>query len=312
MNRLRIATQLPPRFTDALAQRMPDVEWVDIPRGADFRLDPDIEILLPGPFAAAGGTPPAIPPPGWPFGLRWVQLISAGLDFYPPWLFAVEQVTSARGASAPALAEYALAAVFAAAKQLPESWIHSAEEWVHRPVGDVAGSTLTIFGFGAIAEALAPRAQAMGMKVIATRRSDAPFPISGVERAADLPELIARADHLVLAAPSTPETTGIINGDTLSHARPGLHLINLARGNLIDDAALLAALDNGQVARATLDVTHPEPLPAGHPFYTHPRVLLSPHTNTLTPNTIAATADQVADNLMRFLRGEPLQNRVGG
>jgi phosphoglycerate dehydrogenase-like enzyme len=172
----------------------------------------------------------------------------------------------------------------------------------------VAGTTLGIIGFGSIAEALAPRAQALGMTVIATRRTEAPFAVPGVTRV-DTDTLFATADHVVLAAPLTPETRHLVDTRRLALAKPGQHLINIARGGLIDDAALLASLDRGHIT-ATLDVTEPEPLPAGHPFYTHPRVRLSPHTSVATPGTRAALAQRFSENLDRYRAGLALANIV--
>ena len=101
-----------------------------------------------------------------------------------------------------------------------------------------------------------------------------------------------------------------MNRAVLARAKPGLHLVNIARGALIDDDALLEALDDGRVSQASLDVTHPEPLPAGHPYYSHPRVRLSPHTSVHTPQTRINLAAKFADNLSRFHQGAPLDDVV--
>jgi phosphoglycerate dehydrogenase-like enzyme len=219
-------------------------------------------------------------------------------------------VTSARGSSAVALAEFALASILAAAKRFPDIWIKHAEQWTPTPLSLISGTTLGLVGFGAIGEALAPRAQALGLNVLAVRRSDAAIPVPGVARVASLEELFARCDHVVLAAPATAETEQMINRAVLSHAKRGLHLINVARGALIDDDALLQALDEGQVSWASLDVTHPEPLPAGHRYYSHPRVRLSPHTSVHTPDTRNNLAVRFAENLARFRQGAPLANVI--
>ncbi len=311
MGRVLVASQLDDAFTRAIAARAgSDVDIISIPRGELEALPKEAAILIAAPFRRAGGELRGAPPPGWPFGLRWVQLVSVGIDFYPHWLFAGPTVTSARGSSAIALAEFSLAAIFAETKRLPNIWIDSAEDWRPTPLQMVEGGTLGIFGFGAIGEALAPRAQALGLNVIATRRSADPIRAPGVERVSCIGELFARADHVVLAAPATPETLGIVNREVLRAAKPGLHLINVARGALIDDAALLEALDAGAIARATLDVTHPEPLPEGHAFYTHPKIRLSPHTSVHTPDTRAKLALSFADNLARFLTGAQLHDVV--
>ena len=232
-----------------------------------------------------------------------------GIDFYPDWLFEGPVVTSARGSSAVALAEFALAAMLAAAKRLPDIWIDGPERWTPTPLTLIEGQTLGLVGFGSIGEALAPRARALGMEVLAARRSDRPITAPGVERV-DLATLFARSDHVVLAAPATAQTEHLVNAALLAHAKPGLHLINVARGALIDDDALLAALDDGRVSQASLDVTHPEPLPAGHRYYSHPRVRLSPHTSVHTPQTRINLAAKFAENLDRYRQGAPLADVV--
>jgi len=310
MSRLVIASQLNATFNTAFAERLPDVEFVNVPAGSTADLPRDARVLIAAPFRKAGGSLPAGPPPGWPFAVKWVQLVSVGIDFYPDWLFQGPVVTSARGASATALAEFALAAIFAEAKRIPEIWIDRFERWTPVPIKLVAGTTLGVVGYGSIGQALAPRARALGLNVLAIRRSRAPIADEGVEQVHDLPELFGRSDHVVLAAPSTPETRHLISAEVLAHAKPGLHLINVARGAIIDDDALLAALDDGRVALASLDVTHPEPLPFNHAYYRHPKVRLSPHTSVHTPDTRRNLAAQFALNLVRFREGAPLEDVV--
>ncbi|WP_337188036.1 D-isomer specific 2-hydroxyacid dehydrogenase family protein [Phenylobacterium sp.] len=310
MSRLIVASQLNDAFNTSFAQALPEVDILPVPAGPPAGLPHAAKVLIAAPFRKAGGSLPPVPPPGWPFDLRWVQLVSVGIDFYPGWLFDGPVVTSARGSSAVALAEFALAAILAATKKLPDIWIDRFEQWAPTPLGLVQGRTLGLVGFGSIGEALAPRAQALGMKVLAIRRSDTPIPTPGVERVHDYCELFARSDDVVLAAPATPETVRLVDAKLLAHARPGLHLINIARGALIDDVALLAALDDGRVGLASLDVTHPEPLPFNHPYYSHPRVRLSPHTSVHTPDTRRNLAAQFAANLKRFQDGAPLDGVV--
>jgi phosphoglycerate dehydrogenase-like enzyme len=310
VSRLVVASQLPELFNSVFAQHAGDAEIIAVPPGLTAPLPDKTRVLVAAPFRKAGGVLPAKAPSGWPYDVEWVQLVSVGIDFYPDWLFDGPVVTSARGSSAVALAEFALAAILAEAKRLPGIWIDKAERWAPQQLRLVSGSTLGLVGFGAIGEALAPRAQALGLNVIATRRSDQPIPTPGVERVADLNTLFARSDHVVLAAPATPETQHLIDRTVLTHAKPGLHLINIARGALIDDDALLEALEDGRVGRASLDVTHPEPLPEGHPYYTHPRVRLSPHTSVHTPDTRINLATRFAENLARFRSGAPLADVV--
>lgn len=305
MGRLVVASQLDEVFNTAFAEQAADIDIVAVPRGAPDGLPQDARVLIAAPFRRASDVPP-----GWPFDLQWVQLVSVGIDFYPDWLLQAPIVTNARGTSAVALAEFALASILAEAKRFPELWIDRASAWQAQPLKLVSGTTLGLVGFGAVGEALAPRAQALGLKVLAVRRSNQPIAVEGVERVASVAELFARSDHVVLAAPSTADTRHLINREILAQAKPGLHLINIARGALINDAALLEALDSGQVGLASLDVTEPEPAPENHPFYSHPRVRLSPHSSVHTPDTRRNLATQFAANLARFRQGAPLHHVV--
>ena len=121
---------------------------------------------------------------------------------------------------------------------------------------------------------------------------------------------MAASDHLVLALPLTEETRGVVNAEMLATAKPGLHLINVARGPLIDQEALVAALDAGTIAAATLDVATPEPLPAGHPFYSHPAIRLTPHVSGMSEDNEDRLTARLLDNLDRFLEGKPVPGIV--
>jgi phosphoglycerate dehydrogenase-like enzyme len=309
VRRIVIASQLTEQFHTGFLAAVSNVEIVPIKRGPAPMPPPEAEVMFGSPFHRTGADNKYPPPPGWPFGLKWIQLISAGVDHYPGWLFGGPPVTSARGVSSLALAEFALGAIFAATKRMPDIWIHEHAAWKTLRLKLVEGATLGIVGFGAIGEALAPKARALGMKVIAVRRSGAPM-APGVERAADLADLFARSDHVVIAAPATAETHHMVNADILARAKAGVHIINVARGTIIDDRALLAALESGQVSLASLDCTDPEPLPEGHAFYTHPRIHLSPHTSTYTPDAQPNLIVKFARNLARYRNGEPLEDVV--
>jgi phosphoglycerate dehydrogenase-like enzyme len=117
--------------------------------------------------------------------------------------------------------------------------------------------------------------------------------------------VVASADHLLLALPATDSTRSLIDAAVLAQAKPSAHIINVARGSILDQDALLAALDERRLGFATLDVTEPEPLPAGHPLWTHPRVRLTPHVSSNYTAVIHALFDKVATDLERFIRGEP-------
>jgi phosphoglycerate dehydrogenase-like enzyme len=245
-------------------------------------------------------------------GVRWAQLIGTGLDGVPPEVRAAPFLTSARGVAAVAISEYVITAMGAFARDFPRNWLSEPPaSWFTQPAGLLAGATLGLFGFGGIAQRVARIALAMDMSVVALRRQDLPSPIAGVTMASSFSDLISVADHLVLAAPATDDTRQVINADTLALVRKGVHLVNIARGSLVDQDALCLALDEGTVARASLDVVTPEPLPAGHWMYDHPKVFLTPHASWAGQVQFAAATEYFCDNLERFLAGEPLEGVVG-
>jgi phosphoglycerate dehydrogenase-like enzyme len=246
-----------------------------------------------------------------PDEVEWVHILGAGVGGFPFELLRGRPLTCSRGASAVPIAEWVLAVVLAFEKQVPESWLHeSPEAWNRASLGEVAGKTLALIGVGAIGTEVARRALAFDMRVVALRRSPRPLPFDGMRAAASLHEAVRDADHVVIAAPATPETRHLIDKDALAQMKDGVHLVNIARGSLVDQDALLEALDSGKAARASLDVVDPEPLPAGHPLYTHPKVRLTPHISWSSPVTMPRTMEIFLDNLRRFRTGEPLQGLV--
>jgi phosphoglycerate dehydrogenase-like enzyme len=148
------------------------------------------------------------------------------------------------------------------------------------------------------------------MKALGHRRRDLPSPDPSIELAASMAELLERSDHVVVAAPGTASTHHLINAQTLAAMKPGAHLINVARGSLVDQDALIAALDSGHLSLASLDVTDPEPLPEGHVLYSHPLVRLSPHISWSSPTTVQRTVGCFIDNIGRFRAGQPLEGVV--
>jgi phosphoglycerate dehydrogenase-like enzyme len=246
-------------------------------------------------------------------GLRWIQLVGTGIDGFP--LERVGDhvvVTNMPGASAVAISEWVLTMMLAFEKRVPEVWLDAApERWQGDPrLGSLSGKTLALVGMGGIGLATAARARPFGMRAIAVRRSSTPSPDPEVELVGSLADLLAEADHLVLAAPLTHATRHLLDAEALALVKPGVHLVNVARGGLIDQDALRVALDDGTVARASLDAVEPEPLPAGHWLYGHPGVRLSPHISWSRPGAIPDLLARFADNLRRYLDGEPLHSTV--
>ena len=247
-------------------------------------------------------------------GVRWVQLSGTGVDNVAPAVFDHDRiVTCARGASAVPISEWVMAAILAWAKRFPETFLHEPPKYWNFPsptLDRVEGSTVALVGLGGIGAAIASRALAFGMHVRALRRTDAPSPVAGVEVVRTLDELLPGADHVVLAAPATTKTRHLLDAAAFAQMTPGVHLVNIARGSLVDQDALRGALDDGTVAMATLDTVDPEPLPAGHWLYTHPKVRMAAHVSWYTPQLQAAAVDILIENVGRYLRDEPLLHVV--
>jgi phosphoglycerate dehydrogenase-like enzyme len=297
---VRVINQLGRQAAEAIAATVPDVEVIDgaDPPPPDLRAD----VLF-------GGWGPHTLEYAQRVG--WVHLAGTGIDSFPPELFEGRTVTNARGASATPISEFVLAAMLAFEKHLPDTWIHEPpEHWNFAPLGWLNTRTLGLVGLGGIGMAIAERALPFGMRVRALRRRPEASPIEGVEVVGSLEELLPEADHLVLAAPATHRTRRLINAETLEVVKPGVHLVNIARGALVDQDALRAALDDGRVAMATLDTVEPEPLPAGHWLYSHPKVRLSAHVSWASPAGMARTVEIFLDNLHRYANGEPLLHLV--
>ncbi|QQA44247.1 NAD(P)-dependent oxidoreductase [Pelagovum pacificum] len=298
------ASSLPAGPTDAIAGHADVIVARDVSE-APWEVGPGVEAL----FTHQSQWGDATRPPGWPFDLKWLHTTSAGVEILPDWVFEVPLVTRGCGIQDKAIAEYVIAAVFAREKSFLAPPVTKREDWQPRKLGDVSGKVLGIAGLGDIGLATARLGLAVGMRVKALVRRPRPMP-EGIEMAASLATLAGECDHLVLSLPLTTATRGILNADVLSGARPGLHVINVARGALIDDAALLEALDTGTVGGATLDATWPEPPPDGHPYYTHPKVTLTPHVCGVTPDADRRLASRLAGNIDRYLAGDDLSGAV--
>lgn len=314
--RLRILNPLGEAVGEAIARVDPRLEVINDRESPGWARAHEVDVLLTAP-SHGWRQAPAQAPAGWPGRLRWVHTASVGIDFFPPWLLQAPLVSCARGVAAAPIADYVLSALLAQSQpwaerrvDSPEAWRRVFEQTEAAPLRLLAGQHLGLVGFGAIGRAVARRALAFGMQVSALRRSAAPLDEPGVAQARSLPELLSQVDHLVLALPITAESRHVINAEALAHARPGLHLVNIARGALVDQQALLQALDSGRLGAATLDVTDPEPLPAGHPLYTHPKVRLTPHISWAAGEVRHATSDKFIAELRRYLRGEPLADLV--
>jgi phosphoglycerate dehydrogenase-like enzyme len=235
-----------------------------------------------------------------PDGVRWVQLPSAGVESWLDKIDADRLWTSAAGAYGLPVAEHALALMLAGTRRLADC--ARAQTWTAPPARPLDGSTVAIVGAGGIGRALIALLAPLDVEVLAVTRRGR----DGTLPAARLPEVLPTADHVVIAAPATPDTRHIIGAAELEAMRADAWLVNVARGSLVDTDALVAALAAGAIGGAALDVTDPEPLPDGHPLWSEPRALITPHIANPAATLRHYLAQHVGENLRRFLAGEEL------
>ena len=246
--------------------------------------------------------------------LRWLQSAAAGLDA-PVFAMILDRgirLTSAHVNSIP-IAEWVLASVLDH-YQDPAAWrVGQADRaWRPRRFREVHGSTWIVVGMGGIGRAVAVRARAFGAEVIGVRRMPrGDEPVDEMVGVAELDAALSRADVVVLATPATAEARGMVDDAFLGRLRPGSVLVNVGRGALVDEDALLRALDRGVPERAILDVFATEPLPADSPFWDHPRVWVTPHSSAGGLGSLERGAELFLDNLGRYVRGELLLHEVG-
>ena len=253
--------------------------------------------------------------------LRFVQSFSAGTDQYDKALFAKAGVrlANAQGVNERAVAEHAMALILALTRQLHKARDNQRERRWRGMIGDralreqeLAGKTLVVVGLGRIGARLARLARAFDMRVIGVRRTATAAPdADAVVAPADLALALAETDVVALTCPLTSETEGLIGAAALHVLKPGALLINVARGKVVDEPALLAALRDGRVGAAALDCFHDEPLPRESPLWTLPNVLITPHSAGETARYETNLIDILVDNIERLLRGETaLRNQV--
>jgi phosphoglycerate dehydrogenase-like enzyme len=244
-------------------------------------------------------------------GVEWVHFFGTGVDGMPAEVLEGRIVTCSRGAGSVPISEWVLAVMLAFEKHLPDAFAREPpQRWSWAELGGLCGRTLGLVGLGGIGSAIAARALAFGMDVRAVRRTEAATPVAGVQVVSSLKELLPASDHLVLAAPATQRTRHLLDDAAFGLVKPGVHLVNIARGALLDQDALRRALDDGRVARASLDVCEPEPLPEGHWLYSHPGVRLSPHISWSSPELDGRIVELLVDNVRRFVAGQPLEGIV--
>ena len=242
-----------------------------------------------------------------------VQTFNAGLDD-PVYRRMADKGIRICNSSAQgiAIAEYVLGQVMSVFQPIEQQRAQQvARSWDKTPYREISQSEWLIVGYGPIGQALTHRLHAFGAGISVVRRSAGT--LAGVDRcgtAGDLPEYLGRADVIALACPLNDATRGMVDAAFLAAAKPGAVLVNIARGGLIDDEALIAALDSNQISTAILDVFHTEPLPDDDPLWTHPQVRLTPHTSFAGDGVQGRWDRLFLDNIARYVRGEPLDRLV--
>jgi len=250
--------------------------------------------------------------------VQWVHSRAAGLDgmLFPELIESPVPVTNGSGVFSQSLGEFALAAILYFAKDLRRMVRNQmAGVWEPFDILEVSGQTAGIVGYGDIGRAVATRVRALGMQVLAVRRHGAPVYnvdplVSRVYTPDQRIEMISRSDCIVVSAPLTAETRGIIGAAEFAAMKPEAVVINIGRGPTIDEAAMVRALSEKRIKGAALDVFDEEPLPAGHPFYKLENVLLSPHCADHTADWMEQAMQFFIDQFERFRKGEPLLNMV--
>jgi len=249
--------------------------------------------------------------------LRWVQGVGAGTGQLQSAGLAAAGIvlTSSAGSNAVAIAEFVLGRILQEWKRFRE--LDAAQRdhhWGDLYGQQLEGATVGLIGLGAINSALASRLRAFGVRVLATRRSataganapdvDVLFPV------ADLMEMLPQCDIVAAAVPGTAETAGLMDRAAFAAMKPGAFFVNVGRGTLVDEDALVDALTNGHLRAAALDVTRVEPLPADSPLWSVPNLYLSPHASSSPAALFVNLHRLFADNLLRYLAGQPLRNEV--
>ena len=304
-----ICAPLPDGLLPCLTAAFPEIDFIDAREPAV--LDRHVGQatlsfgLIPVPRLSAAGN------------LRWMQLASAGVpqDLCPVAQRMGIKVTNLAGLYGPSIAEHALALMTMLARnlhaplrnQIRRLW----DRGVARTMSDLHGRTVAIIGLGNIGQAVARLARAYGMRVVGCRRREKPVPL--VDRVYPIPELhamLAEADHVVVAAPLTSHTEDMLGAAEFAAMKRGAFYINVSRGGIAQEKALLDALQSGYVAGAGLDVFATEPLPQEHPFWSLPQVVVSPHYSGETVNQSTLPVERFVRNLHAWLRGLEMEGVV--
>ena len=307
---------IPAWFAERLRQAFPDTEVILLNRYAEFEAQLlETEVLMtwslrPEQFKLARK-------------LRWIHSPAAAVHhlMFPELIKSDVILTNARDVHGAVVAEHVLALIFALAKRIPQAvrlqlqhiWGQSVISESHPPPRELSGATLGLVGLGSIGREVARRAAGLGMRVIAVREhleKESPGNIAQVYSSAQLDEMLSQSDYVVLAAPTTPSTRGLINAGRIAAMKDDAHLINVGRGPLIDEDALIEALRGHKIAGAALDVFDKEPLPADSPLWDFDNLLITPHTAGFSEKLWDRHYALMSENMRRYLAGQPLLGMV--
>jgi phosphoglycerate dehydrogenase-like enzyme len=302
-----------PQDLERIAAAAPGARLVMVSRDghADGPVD-DVEVLLRGVISADAFDRFLARAPN----LRWVHSATAGVErvLTPAGRARGLLITNARGVFSGPIAEYVLMMILAISRRLPQLLeLQRERTWQPLQGTELRDLTVGIVGLGSIGQAVAELAAAFGCRVIATRRNADGPPGAGIDIVGGpdaLLGVLGRSDFIVLAAPLTPDTEDLIDARALAAVKPGAWLINVARGRLIDERALLRALHDGPLGGAVLDTFREEPLPATSPFYDLPNVVVTPHTAWSSGRVLDRSIELFCENLVRYSSGRPLENVV--
>lgn len=308
-NKVVIAYNMAPRLLEGLEADFPAVRFTVCADRAELPAAlADAEVLVGGRL-----TPELLERAP---ALRWYHATGAGVDaiLVPDLIESDIIITNGSGASASNMAEHLLGMMLAFARDFPSLLRAQVERrWLHDVhLFELGGQTLGVVGLGDIGGELAWRANALGMRVLGLRRRAGATP-SVVERVyppEGLHELLAASDHVAVCLPLTARTRGLIGADEFKAMKPTAYIYNVGRGPIVDHAALIAALEAGEIAGAGLDVTDPEPLPEDSPLWGMRNVFITCHTSGRSPNNNERSINIFRANLSRYRAGEPLVNVV--
>lgn len=244
--------------------------------------------------------------------VKWVSVGGSGTDHLVPWDVNEVTVTNSAGVAADMMAQYVLGAMLHFSLNLDEFAVAQRNRtWLSGKVEPIDGKTALIVGLGQTGIAVARLCKAMGLKTVGVRARPKQTPhLDEVHSTADLPQLWQRADYIVLCVPLLESTRGLVGKTAFDVMKPQAVLIDVSRGGVTDEMALMSALDDGRIRGAALDVFTEEPLPAEHPIWRYDNVIISPHCSSVYDGWEAKSVRMFAENLARYRAGEPLTNIV--